>query len=425
MVEKITKSLLKQDSYQRELGEKIKGIRNASAKFAELAQLCSYQEIAQTRFDIQDHKKISQNTYDLLVQDQQDRNARSQLQQEFLGRIGNRLMADTAATQHMVQVVGSRVQQLETMITRFNGVNAKVYNISDGRHGSQLMIQDTSSGMAAKYRNYSDYRLTLICKDPSLRLFQQQYRFDRLQHEKDLRTNHKPIEALSAPASDRLTAVLVSQSFQQWLASPSSDFLFVNYGMSGKTEDDPSTFLCAHLSNAARCATEHLSAIYFFSRQHSSRSDPLYGAEGLLISFAGQLLLSYPQLKYSGSNKRQRSLRPEDNPLYSIIESFVAQLPAEAVVFCIIEGINIYEEDSHEYGHIEDALDFLVGLAQSRTRCLFKLLITCPWNSRQFYKLLPDQDRTVLWIPSKVPARGRLTRNAWATFLEKNLGFLQ
>lgn len=117
--EKITKSLFKQDSYQRELSEKLKAIRAASTRFAELAQLCSYREIATTRLEIQEHQRLSKNAYELILQGFEEAKTHSLKQNQVLGHLGNKFINETEATQQMMRIMALRVMELEATVTRF------------------------------------------------------------------------------------------------------------------------------------------------------------------------------------------------------------------------------------------------------------------------------------------------------------------
>ena len=117
--EKITKVLFKQDSYQRDLSEKLKAIRNASTRFADLAQLCSYREIVTTRLEIQEHQRLSKKAYELLLHGFEEAKTQSSKQNQVLGHLGNNLINETEATQQMIQIMALRVKKLEAAVTRF------------------------------------------------------------------------------------------------------------------------------------------------------------------------------------------------------------------------------------------------------------------------------------------------------------------
>lgn len=108
-----------QDSYQRELSEKIQAIRNASARFADLAQLCSYHEIANTRLDIKDNQRLSKAMYELLQQGFREAQSQASERDQLLDRLGNRVIDENQATKGMIQFMALRMMAIEETISKF------------------------------------------------------------------------------------------------------------------------------------------------------------------------------------------------------------------------------------------------------------------------------------------------------------------
>ena len=262
-------------------------------------------------------------------------------------------------------------------------------------------------------------------KKDALVQFLEKFDFNSAVFDHDLGANLKSLESLSRVASDRLAVILRSPKFQDWMASPSSEVLFINCALQGSVQDNPATFLCAHVVHAVRTSFTHCGALGFFCKEHSNHTDPNYGAAGLLRNLLGQLLLRFPDLDYSYLKKRAWKKVFDTDSLYDAIESLLAQLTPEVVLFCAIDGINLYEERESVYNEVEEAIEFLVDLSKRPDGCAFKLIMTCSWNSRKFYKLMPNQDHNVLWIPPKVPSQVRLTSTSWRAFLETNFHFLR
>jgi hypothetical protein len=265
----------------------------------------------------------------------------------------------------------------------------------------------------------------VIAKRPALGQVLEKFDFDSSVFDRDLGANLKSLETLSGVASDRLAVILRSPKFQDWIASPTSEVLFVNCASQGSVQDNPATFLCAHFVHAVRTSFTRRGALGFFCKEHWKDTDPNYGATGLLRSILGQLLLRFPDLDYSHLKKRAWKKVFDVDSLYDAIESLLAQLTPEVILFCAIDGINLYEERESVCNEVEEAIEFLVDLSKRPDGCAFKLIMTCSWNSRKFHKLMPNQDQNVLWIPSKVPPQVRLTSTSWRAFLETNFHFLR
>jgi len=117
--EKFAKSLFKQDAYQNELNEKINAIRTVSKRFADFAQLCSYQEIANTRLDFQEHQRMSQNAYDSLIRILYKSQVNSNSQYQDIKGMGSRMVNSVEATEQVAKMLLSRWMHLEEGFSQF------------------------------------------------------------------------------------------------------------------------------------------------------------------------------------------------------------------------------------------------------------------------------------------------------------------
>jgi hypothetical protein len=94
-------------------------VRNASTRFANLAQLCSYQDIANARLDIQDHQRLSKKTFDLLLNGFEEAKRQSSEQDSLLSRLGDRFIDETEVTQQLIRIMAMRVVELEATFRNF------------------------------------------------------------------------------------------------------------------------------------------------------------------------------------------------------------------------------------------------------------------------------------------------------------------
>jgi hypothetical protein len=62
----------------------------------------------------------------------------------------------------------------------------------------------------------------------------------------------------------------------------------------------------------------------------------------------------------------------------------------------------------------------LVGIAGLEHGCVFKLLLTSPWNSRVLYRLMLDR-KDILWLPDRVPASGGFVSMKWGSAAGRRL----
>jgi len=244
--------------------------------------------------------------------------------------------------------------------------------------------------------------------------------------EKDLKTNRRSIEALPRLTQDQVAAIIKSPQFQNWMASPTSEILFVNCNSQNSAQTGPSGFLCSKLVDSIDRESLNVVSLTFFCREHVRSDDPYHGATGMLENLIGQLVYKLPDLNFLGLTRRQKEEINLTDFLCGVLESLILELPANFIVFCVIEGINVNEEIESSYKDFKEAVETLVNIA-TRSRfggCAFKLILLCPWNSHKLYKLMPDQERTVFWIPAKVSSQGGLTTAKWNSFLRINFQFL-
>jgi hypothetical protein len=157
--------------------------------------------------------------------------------------------------------------------------------------------------------------------------------------------------------------------------------------------------------------------------------DPYYGAAGIVQSLISQLLRRVPQLQAQDFVQRLKlhsKATMSTSFLCGLLDKLILCLPADTLVFCGIDAINIHE--GHCYSVYQEFEEVVESLVQLRERtlingCMFKLIFTCSWNSHKFYKLVPDQKQDVAWIPTRVSQQGGLTSSKWKSVLEKNLKF--
>jgi hypothetical protein len=265
----------------------------------------------------------------------------------------------------------------------------------------------------------------LVASQTELQKIFDQIDFNPAVSERDLQNHLKSFESLGNSASNRLATMIRSSQFLDWIASPGSNVLFVNFTLQASNQDTVSAFLCANLIDAVGKESELTGVLSVFCRDHSSSSDPAYGPKGLLQSLLGQLLQQFPSLDHSYLRIRKRRNAVSMDILFDAIECMLGLLPQECVLFCIIEGITVYEERPSAYDDIEEVMQFLIDMSQRSGGCALKLLFTCPWNSHMLYKLVPDQDRSVLWIRTDVGAQTHLTSTAWNSLMDANFSFLR
>lgn len=213
--------------------------------------------------------------------------------------------------------------------------------------------------------------------------------------------------ALLDPASQlEAQSLLNIDRFWQWFSSASSDLLFVH----GSLVDDPTEARISPISPV--CATmvaaiikTHPSAVslYFFCGFHMDFGDNLKGPQGLMRCLISKLLVEastrHPMgLTYGFADLSSTDgLRHHDmSELCSLFRRIIMQLPRDAVVYCIIDGVSWYER----LEMLEDiflVMQTLSGLVDDPyLRPALKVLLTSPFPSKRIAPGIPTQRRVFL-----------------------------
>ncbi|KAJ9149747.1 hypothetical protein NKR23_g4164 [Pleurostoma richardsiae] len=415
---KVLKSFLKQEAYQRELGDKVQSVRIAAKRFDQEAHLCSYRHLIDARFDIKAHTKLTRENHDDLLAEFSRLGEITGQQNASLAS----LIADkNSANNQMIQMMAQRVLGIEAAIaqltqTRLSQQTLNILNFTPRMTVGAVLPANALPPNEGAFGSSSFHRL-----QPSDSV----YRSIDLTHvERDLSLNSKPIEAVPRATQDRTVFAVLSPQFQSWMASPLSEFIFMNFNTPSAPSPNPSAYLCACLVSAVRQAPAAVVSLSFFCREHKSVGDAYYGATGMMRSLIAQLMAQRPNLRNPYSNSEEESSVTD---LCITFETLLLQLRPQDLAFCVVDCINCYEDNERLCPEFEETLETLLNL-QSRTRvggCAFKLLLACPWNSHRMVRLVPEQERAVVWLPAKVPSQGGLTGTKWKALMEKNFSFLR
>jgi hypothetical protein len=121
----------------------------------------------------------------------------------------------------------------------------------------------------------------------------------------------------------------------------------------------------------------------------------------VLRQFPLTVVQSYPDMSLQGFES------DDVNILCKIFFLLVQQLPSIALIFCLIDGINLYETEEYLDG-IEIVVLHLVDLVEQGIcvrRSSFKLLITCPQPTLEVRKAF-DSEPDILFHMQNLPVTG-------------------
>ena len=210
-------------------------------------------------------------------------------------------------------------------------------------------------------------------------------------------------------AIDRASWVMRTRIFQSWLSeSKKSQALLIN-GNSDPLENTSSLSLfCAHLAHLFVPAKPVIVISYFCGLHVDLATDTRANAQGMMISLIGQLLLQARQknIHFDVSfvvKKKLKLLAEEDlKTLCNVFRDLVIQLPKDRIMFCVIDGISLYESTDGEADllYAWQRLNQLLG--HKHLKAVVKLLATSPGQTLRLH----DEDMMtsghVLWVPEEV-----------------------
>ncbi|KAJ4354144.1 uncharacterized protein N0V89_005877 [Didymosphaeria variabile] len=225
-------------------------------------------------------------------------------------------------------------------------------------------------------------------------------------------------QSCDAQSQGAMHWVLQSPRLKRWIQSPYSDVLAVDGNLEdGMARYSSTSLLCGMLIQSLR-EQKGVHVLHFFCGTHSSRFDPLSGPRGLLQSLIAQLLsIQQFDVGFLRFGQWEGGLRANSiNTLCRLFKRLVEQLP-NSVVFCIIDGISIFEVETwlDELHLVVRTL--LETVADEQLIARLKFLGTAASRSRCLNSLLSERDR--LSVPTNGGDQRLLTsRSAYSELVD-------
>ena len=235
----------------------------------------------------------------------------------------------------------------------------------------------------------------------------------------DVESTLRNVWTLPLSAQDRAATMMASPQLHTWLTTPQPSALFINGNHDASARQSPLSYICSKLIDSMSSSvggSRHPSilACAFFCGQHMDLDDPASGPAGMMRSLLAQLLLSHSAFKLT-TIKRLLNIDPSEvGELCNAFADLIEQLPRRYVVFCIIDGMTLYEDSPSRCEATAEATRILLEVMEScNTKgCMFKLLVTCPGSSRTLYQEFDEEE--IIWMPKKVDPHGGLTEAKWS-----------
>ncbi|KAL4768475.1 hypothetical protein BDW60DRAFT_219619 [Aspergillus nidulans var. acristatus] len=362
-IKKLGLSLFLQGSYEQNMDSLLQNLCAESERFDRAARLCSYRAIEETRLiSIKNEQILSGYVEQSMTQ---------------WDGFQSELRSDQASTRDGIHTLQHQMSDLHAIVERFLGSHDAV---------------DPKTLDALSY-------------DPSAL-------------EKDLAANLDNVWHLPLPYQNRLFATMQTPKLHAWITTPNSSALFLNLNTPAVSPlHASSSFLPAKLVQSVNeQPSENIITLAFFCGAHARPTDSHSGPQGTMRSLVAQLLESHPGFDLQ-TVRKVAQLRGDDvHGLCEIFHNLIDQLPADVVVFCVVDGVTAFEERMGLRESGEEVVQALVRTVQECAqkkpvggRCVFKLLLTSPRNSRRLWRLIPDEVGDVVWMPDAVPSLGGFT----------------
>jgi hypothetical protein len=223
--------------------------------------------------------------------------------------------------------------------------------------------------------------------------------YDPKSGQKDLEACLQLGDTLDEQAKSRASDMVQSDKFRIRLAEDtSSRSLLVNANLDLEAAEvhSPLSVVDAELAKAFENSASVFVVKYFCSL-HIDNIDPSRASSpsGMMASLVGQLLSQMMDrdtevdLSFLGKTELKRVEDDDLNILYIIFRELTLQLPAKALLMCVLDEVSLYETSS--LGKDTDAV--MRRLTRLLTRPMeadFKLLVTCRGRSLDFQQYFED-----------------------------------
>lgn len=220
---------------------------------------------------------------------------------------------------------------------------------------------------------------------------------------RELADNSDPI------AIDRASWVMGTKEFQSWLSeSKSSRALLINGNSDPLENTSPLSLFCAHITHLFVTAKPVIVVSYFCGLHMNLVTEYRANAKGMMISLIGQLLLQAKQknlhfdLTFLALKKLQVLAVDDLKTLCNLFQNLVIQLPKNRIIFCVIDGISLYEstDGDADLFYAWQRLNRL--LTHKSLKVVMKLLATSPGQTLHLHEEHIMTNGEVLDVPEEV-----------------------
>lgn len=213
----------------------------------------------------------------------------------------------------------------------------------------------------------------------------------------DCQTVAKRCQNVEAIDYDFARGVYQGERFNKWLREDSAALFLESFGVQAfHGRFSPLSVVTCSIIEQMK-ADSSTKCIYHFCHMHTSPVDSAPGPSGMLRSLTSQLLRLFPKQASLGftSGRRYRDELQSWNIgfLCDCFSNVLKQLPWDASIICIIDGIDCFEKHRWAEDCRRMMRDLLDIVHEADISPVFKLLVTCPVRSRYAGAMFPTENR--------------------------------
>lgn len=206
---------------------------------------------------------------------------------------------------------------------------------------------------------------------------------------------------LEVEDQNRVKWIMSSRILREWLNFPKSKVLLIN-DLCDKTEIfGPTTFLSAKMLESLE-SIEPIINLHFFCSLHHARTNGVRDdAVGVMHSLIVQLMSRSEDWDLTSlDNDYLKSIEDgELDILCSFFRLLIEQLPDMALLFVVVDGIELYERAQRRQGILK-AMKEVMRIVAVCQHSVMKLLLTCHGRNSFVQKFVDGKN--VLIVPADV-----------------------
>ncbi|KAL1386727.1 hypothetical protein HDK64DRAFT_339409 [Phyllosticta capitalensis] len=387
---KTMKGMLRPDSYEHDLVEKIEEIKSKAAAFKDQASICGQKKVV----------NIESNTLFLCRAAE-----KNQIGQGIIYDTINNVRSGQEYLRGGLEILNQHAKALNHALELFQSDPKQIQQEYPSR---SRQLQNTKP-TKLKYRVED----LLEFHDPAVL-------------ENDYMSMRKLQFTMKPSEQDRAVALLRDERLQGFVAEQNSGMLLI-HGHGNTTSASPVSFVCAKLVEslvaASRNEASRILTIAFFCGRHRDWARDLDAhPPGMLLSLLLQLLdLLRAENIQIESRPLQRVLKrfqPDDvESVLEVIVGVCKQLPKDTMLFVVVDAVVFYEDRDRRH-EMRRAVEGLLDLAFIEEGPLVKVLMSSPSKTQDaldIFRALEGQisQNLVLDMRKSYPSQGGFRSLNW------------